>query len=62
MAAEEEGARPTSNRPAAQPTVDPERDQRLADYRARARRANELAMDRYIEHVYGPDWVARSRR
>jgi len=60
------GVRPAVNRPATDFTVPPatdnEREQRRAAYRLRERARNELAMDRYIEHLYGPDAVARSRR
>ncbi len=38
-----------------------ERFARIAAYRARAQRSATHAMDRFIAHTYGPEWVSRSR-
>lgn len=56
------GARPAGIRPATKPTVDADRDRRIADRRAQRRRQASLDMDRYIADTYGPEYVAQSRR
>lgn len=59
----EGGVRPAANRPAAVFTVtqpgDMTRAKRMSAYRARQRAVARIALDRHIEHVYGPEYVRR---
>lgn len=54
MAAGEEEVRPAPSRPEPKPTV------RRRQWEPKPH--NVKALDRHIAHVYGPEYVARSRR
>lgn len=55
------GAGPAVNRPGAEPTLDEPTDiaraKRMSAYRARQRAVARIALDRHIEHAYGPEYV-----